>query len=322
MDVFIADKIPEEALQILKKSGLTFEMYQGEELIDKKTLMDKVSDVKYLITPLSTQVDKEVIDAAPELKLIANFGAGTNNIDLEYAAAKEIPVTNTPYVSAVSTAEVTVALILALKHRVVEGDSLMRTTGFNGWAPLFFLGHQLAGKTVGIIGLGQIGREVARRLHAFDMQILYTQRKQSQVDVETELGAKYVSKDELLKSADIVTLHIPATKDTFHYLGEREFKLMKNSAVLVNAARGQVIDEKLLPEMLAEKEIAGAALDVYEKEPAVSDELKHLSNVILTPHVGNATVEARDAMAQIVAQNVSLVAQGQSAKYIVNAVKK
>lgn len=296
-------------------------MYQGKKLIDKATLLKKVATAKYLITPLSTQVDKEVIDGAPELKLIANFGAGTNNIDLEYAAAKGIPVTNTPYVSAISTAEVTIALILSLSHRIVEGDSLMRTKGFNGWAPLFFLGHQLAGKTVGIIGLGQIGREVAKRLHAFDMQVLYTQRKQAPASVETELGAKYVSKDELLTEADIVTLHIPATKETFHYLGKREFKLMKNSAILVNAARGQVIDEGSLPEMLVEKEIAGIALDVYEKEPVVSDKLKQMSNVILTPHVGNATVEARNDMAEIVAQNVSLVAQGQSAKYIVNTVK-
>lgn len=320
MNVFIADQIPQEALEILKKNALTFEMYQGEKLIDKKTLIEKVADVEYLITPLSTQVDKEVIDAAPKLKLIANFGAGTNNIDTDYAAQKKIPVTNTPYVSAISTAEVTISLILALMHRVVEGDALMRTEGFNGWAPLFFLGHQLVNKTVGIIGLGQIGQEVAKRLRAFDMEILYTQRHQAPSELEEKLGAKYVSKDELLKRSDVVTLHIPATKETTHYLGKREFKLMKDSAILVNAARGQVIDEQLLPEMLENKEIAGVALDVYEKEPFVSDELKKLSNVILTPHVGNATVEARDDMAQIVAENVSEMAAGQSAKYIVNSI--
>lgn len=321
MDVFIADQIPEQALQILRENNLSFEMYQGEKLIDKATLLNKVASVKYLITPLSTQVDQDIIDAAPNLQLIANFGAGTNNIDLDYAAQKGIPVTNTPFVSAVSTAEVTIGLMLALSHRMVEGDSLMRGAGFNGWAPLFFLGHQLEGKTLGIIGLGQIGQEVAKRMHAFDMKIVYTQRTQAPAELEEKLSATYVTKDELLKQADIVTLHIPATPATNHYLGEREFKLMKNSAILINAARGQVIDEKLLPEMLNQKEIAGAALDVYEAEPAVSDELKAMKNVILTPHVGNATVEARDAMAEIVAKNVCAVSKQETAKYIVNDVK-
>lgn len=170
MDVFIADQIPAQALQILKDNQITFEMYQGEKLIDKATLLEKVVSAKYLLTPLSTQVDQEVLAAAPNLKLIANFGAGTNNIDLKSAAQKGIPVTNTPFVSAVSTAEVTVGLILALAHRLVEGDSLMRGAGFNGWA----LGHQLEGKTLGIVGLGQIGQEVAKRMTAFGMKILYT----------------------------------------------------------------------------------------------------------------------------------------------------
>lgn len=154
-------------------------MYTGDQLIDKEALMKKVTTVKYLLAPLSTKIDQEVLDTAKNLKLIANFGAGTNNVDSNYALQKGIQVTNTPYVSAVSTAKVTIGLILGLSHRIVEGDALMRSNGFSGWAPLFFLGHQLVGQIIGIIGLGQIGQEVAKRMQAFDMQILYTQRERA-----------------------------------------------------------------------------------------------------------------------------------------------
>lgn len=316
--VFIAGEIPEKALQVLKQTEIEVEMFKGDKLIDHATLLKKVKDVNYLITPLSTQVDQEIIDGAPNLKLIANFGAGTNNVDTDYARSKSIPVTNTPFVSAVSTAEVTTGLIISLMHRIVEGDHLMRNEGFNGWSPLFFLGHQLSGKTLGIVGMGQIGREVAKRMHAFDMPILYTQRHQLPKAAEVQLGAKFVDKDELLKQADIVTLHLPLNQHTQHYLGADEFSEMKSSAVLINAARGPIIDETALLQALQAKEIAGAALDVYEKEPQVADGFKQLKNVILTPHIGNATFEARDAMAEIVANNVIAADKGQDIKYIVN----
>lgn len=316
--VFIAGEIPEKALQVLKQTDIEIEMFKGEQLIAHDTLLKKVKDVNYLITPLSTQVDQEIIDGAPDLKLIANFGAGTNNVDVDYARSKSIPVTNTPFVSAVSTAEVTTGLIISLMHRIVEGDHLMRNEGFNGWSPLFFLGHQLSGKTLGIVGMGQIGREVAKRMHAFDMPILYTQRHQLPKEVEVQLGAKFVDKDELLKQSDIVTLHLPLNQHTQHYLGAEEFSEMKSSAVLINAARGPIIDETALLKSLQAKDIAGAALDVYEKEPQVADGFKQLTNVILTPHIGNATFEARNAMAEIVANNVIAADKNQDIKYIVN----
>lgn len=316
--VFIARAIPEHALEILKDANLSVDMFNGEKLIDQDTLIQKVKDSDYLITPLSTQVDQTVIDAAPKLKLIANFGAGTNNIDTAYAAKKHIPVTNTPFVSSVSTAEVTTALIISLMHRVVEGDRLMRDQGFNGWAPLFFLGHELSGKTLGIIGMGQIGREVAKRMHAFDMPILYTQRHQLPKSLEVQLGAKFVTKEELLKNSDVITIHIPYLPATHHYLGAYELTAMKNSAILINAARGPIIDEQALLQALNSHQLAGAALDVYENEPHVDDGFKKLKNVILTPHIGNATVEARNAMAEIVAQNVIAADSEQTIKYIVN----
>lgn len=317
-NVFITAAIPQAALKVLQNAGLNVESYTGSDLITKDELIKKVAGKDYLITPLSTQVDQDVIDADPQLKLIANYGAGFNNIDVKYAREKNIPVTNTPKVSTTSTAEVTTGLIISLSHRIVEGDKLMRTTGFAGWAPLFFLGHELAGKTLGIFGMGQIGQAVAERMAAFDMKIIYTQRHQLASEVEQKLNAKFVSMEELIKQSDVLTLHAPLTPETKHILGTEQFKQMKNSAYLINASRGPVIDEGALLTALQNHELAGAALDVYEKEPEVAAGFKKLDNVILTPHIGNATVEARDAMANIVANNVVLMNQGKTPLYVVN----
>lgn len=318
--VFIAGKIPDKAVALMKAANLTVDMYTGDKLISTETLKESIVDSDFLITPLSTQVNRDVLDHASKLKLIANFGAGTNNIDINYAKKLGIPVTNTPIVSTVSTAESTVGLIIGLMHRIAEGDHLMRTTGFNGWAPLFFLGHELQGKTLGIIGLGQIGQAVAKRMHAFDMPILYTQRHRLPISREVELGAKFVSQAELLANSDVVSLHLPLNEHTKHLLGADEFKQMKSSAVLINAARGPIIDESALTEALKQHIIAGAALDVYEHEPKVSKDLKQMKNVLLTPHLGNATIEARDAMAVIVAENVIAATNDQPIKYIVNNI--
>jgi Lactate dehydrogenase and related dehydrogenases len=317
-NVFITAAIPQAALKVLQNAGLNVESYTGSDLITKDELIKKVAGKDYLITPLSTQVDQDVIDADPQLKLIANYGAGFNNIDVKYAREKNIPVTNTPKVSTTSTAEVTTGLIISLSHRIVEGDKLMRTTGFAGWAPLFFLGHELAGKTLGIFGMGQIGQAVAKRMAAFDMKIIYTQHHQLTPEIEQKLNAKFVSMEELIKQSDVLTLHAPLTPETKHILGTEQFKQMKNSAYLINASRGPVIDEGALLTALQNHELAGAALDVYEKEPEVAAGFKKLDNVILTPHIGNATVEARDAMANIVANNVALMNQGKAPLYVVN----
>jgi len=316
--VLVTAPIPQSALDILNDAGLDVESYSGSGLITKDELLKRIVGKDYLITPLSTQVDKDVIDADPQLKIIANYGAGFNNIDAAYARSKNIPVTNTPKVSTVSTAEVTTGLIITLAHRMVEGDKLMRTKGFDGWSPLFFLGHELAGKTLGIVGMGQIGQAVAKRMAAFDMKIVYTQRHPLDAATEESLNATYATLDEVLDKSDVLTLHCPLNDHTHHMIGAAQFKQMKNSAYLINAARGPVIDEAALLEALQTGELAGAALDVYEAEPNVDDGFKALKNVILTPHVGNATVEARDAMAAIVAKNAVRVDQGQDPLYIVN----
>lgn len=316
--VLVTAPIPQAALNILRQANLDVDCYNGHGLITKAELLKRVVGKDYLITPLSTQVDRDIIDADPQLKLIANYGAGFNNIDADYARSRQIPVTNTPKVSTVSTAEVTAGLIIALTHRLVEGDRLMRDQGFDGWSPLFFLGHELAGKTLGILGMGQIGQAVAKRLAAFDMKIIYTQRHPLDATTAQTLHAQQVPLTDLVAQSDILTIHCPFTPETHHLLGAAEFKAMKDSAYLINAARGSIIDEAALLTALQQGQLAGAALDVYEAEPHVDAGFKALDNVILTPHVGNATVEARDAMATIVAKNAVRVDQGQAPLYIVN----
>lgn len=316
--VYLSAKLPEVASKMLDQAGIDYEVFAGDGLITKDELLKHVTNCQVLITPLSTQVDKDVIDAAPNLKLIANFGAGFNNIDTAYARTKGIDVTNTPFVSSTATAEVASGLVIALMRRIVEGDHRMRTIGFDGWAPLFFLGHELAGKTLGIVGLGSIGRRVAQRLHAFDMKIIYTQRHQADPATEAHYNAEYVSLDELLKRSDVVTLHCPLTPETLHMIDAPQFAMMKDSAMIINCARGPVLNEDALLKALQDHKLAGAALDVYEAEPNVADGFKQLKNVILTPHIGNASFEARDAMAEIVAGNAVNILKGASAKYIVN----
>ncbi|GAB6091827.1 2-hydroxyacid dehydrogenase family protein [Furfurilactobacillus curtus] len=316
--VFVSAPLPDKATALLHDAGLTVKAYAGDGLIDHDQLKASVTDADFLITALSTQVDNDIIGSAPHLKLISNYGAGFNNIDVASAKAHHIPVTNTPAVSTTSTAEVTVGLILALLHRIAEGDRLMRNTGFAGWAPLFFLGHELAGKTVGIIGMGSIGQAVAKRLHAFDMHILYSQRKPLPSETELALDATYATVPEILSAADIVTVHVPLTDGTRHLIDTDAMAQMKSSAVLINAARGPIIDEAALLTALQNHQLAGAALDVYTDEPHVADGFKALDNVVLTPHIGNATVEARDAMAEIVANNVIAINAGHDAKFIVN----
>lgn len=315
--VYLSAKLPKKAAQLLTKANIDYAVYQGTGLISKQELLANLHDTQVLITALSTQVDEEVLNAAPKLKLIANFGAGFNNIDVQAAQAKGIAVTNTPFVSSTSTAELTCGLIIALLRRIAEGDRLMRTSGFAGWAPLFFLGHQLAGKTLGIVGLGGIGQEVAKRMHAFGMKIIYSQRHQARPEVEAQCAAEFVSFDDLLAQSDVVTLHLPLNKGTFHMIDEPQLAKMKDSAVLINCARGPIINEDAVLAALQNKQLAGAALDVYEHEPEVADEFKQLKNVVLTPHIGNATIEARDAMAQIVAENAIAVLNGQAPKYVV-----
>lgn len=319
--VYIAGPIPQVGLDILEKNNIEVDMYDGPGVVDQETLKNGVKDADALISILSTNVDKDLIAAGENLKVIANYGAGFNNVDIEYAESKGIYVTNTPGVSTRSTAELTFALVLAVARRIAEGDQLSRTKGFDGWAPLFFRGREVSGKTIGIFGLGNIGYAVAKRAKAFDMDILYTGPHRKE-DKEKELGAKYVDFDTLLKESDFITINAAYKPELHHLFDTEQFKQMKPTAYLVNAARGPIVNEQALADALKDKVIEGAALDVYEFEPKITEDLKSLDNVVITPHIGNATFEARDGMAEIVANNtVDVLKDNKAPQYVVNNVK-
>lgn len=320
--IFLSAKIPTVGTKLLDAAHIDYEVFENKGVISKEELLKRVSDCQVLICPLSTTVDRDVINQAPHLRLIANFGAGFNNIDSAYAKEKNIYVTNTPVVSTNATAELTAGLIIALSRRIVEGDHLMHRAGFDGWAPLFFLGHELKDKTLGIIGMGQIGQSLAKKMKAFGMKIIYSQRHQLSSEQEEDLHAQFHTQEEVIQQADILSLHAPLTNETHHLLNYQAFEQMKNSAFVINAARGPLIDEEELVQALKDQQIAGAALDVYEFEPEVTEALKQFDNIILTPHIGNASVEARDQMAEIVVKNALACLQNEPLKYIVNGLSQ
>ncbi|MEH7349213.1 2-hydroxyacid dehydrogenase family protein [Gottfriedia acidiceleris] len=300
--ILVAGKIPEKAEQLLKDHHVI--VYENEQLITEDELCELVGGVDAILSLLSTPITKRVIDAAKNVKIIANYGAGFNNIDVDYATSKGIHVTNTPLVSTDATAELTFGILLAVSRRIVEGDELCRTKGFEGWAPLFFRGTEVSGKTLGIFGFGNIGQAVAKRAKAFNMNIIYHQPRRLSNELEQELNATYVSIDELLQTSDYITLHSPYKPELHHLFGKEEFYKMKDTAFFINAARGPLANEQELVDALKDGVIAGAALDVFEFEPKITEELKSLTNVVLTPHIGNATYETRDAMSEIAAKNI------------------
>lgn len=265
-----------------------------------------------LVPTLNDSITPEVIDALlPELKLIANFGAGVDHIDVVFAKSRGVLVSNTPSVLTEDTADVAMALILAVPRRLSEAAQAVRQQQWKGWDPLYLLGHRVHGKTLGIVGMGRIGQAVARRAKGFGLSIHYHQRTQLHPDVENEFGATYwPSLEGLLQQADIVSLHCPHTLQNHHMIGAAQFQLMKRDAYLINTARGALVDENALAYALKEGVIAGAGLDVYERAPAISDALRTLPNVLLLPHVSSATVESRDEMGQRVLINIKTFVDG------------
>ncbi|MBO9128352.1 2-hydroxyacid dehydrogenase family protein [Bacillus sp. 165] len=318
--IFVAGKIPDCGLHLLE--GHDVEIYEGEELISETELKEKIQDKDALLSLLSTKVTKEIIDCAPRLKIIANYGAGFDNIDFMYAQERNIPVTNTPHVSTEATAELAFAILLAAARRIPEGDELCRNEGFKGWAPLFFLGREVYGKTLGIIGLGEIGQAVARRAQAFGMNIVYSGPNRKDTDIEGKLGAVYVTLDALLQTSDFVMITCSYNPSLHHLIDLEKLKEMKSTAYLINAARGPIVEEKALVTALKNGYIEGAALDVFEFEPNIGDELKALKNVVLTPHIGNATIETRNAMAKMAAKNIISVLEGNEPLNPVNRTKQ
>jgi glyoxylate reductase len=265
-----------------------------------------------LVPTITDRIDSKVLVRAGEnLKLIANFGAGVDNVDVKTALERGISVTNTPGVLTEDTADMTMALILAVPRRLVEGVKELEAEKFQGWSPNWMLGHRIWGKRLGIIGMGRIGQAVARRARAFGIQIHYHNRKPVHPEIERELEATYwESLDQMLARMDIVSINCPHTPATYHLLSARRLKMMKPSAYIVNTSRGEVIDENTLARMLEGGQLAGAGLDVFEHEPAVNPKLLKLQNVVLLPHMGSATIEGRIDMGEKVIINIRTFADG------------
>ena len=275
-------------------------------------LVEAMQKADVLVPTVTDRIDSKVIvRAGPNLKLIANFGTGVDNIDVKTALDKGITVTNTPGVLTEDTADMTMALILAVPRRLVEGVKELEQDHFKGWSPSWMLGHRILGKRLGIVGMGRIGQAVARRAKAFGLQIHYHNRKPVHADIERELEATYwESLDQMLARMDIVSINCPHTPATYHLLSARRLKLMKPSAYIVNTSRGEVIDENTLARMLEAGQLSGAGLDVFEHEPAVNPKLLKLKNVVLLPHMGSATIEGRIDMGEKVIINIKTFADG------------
>ena len=317
--VYVTRIIPEPGMSMLKEC-CEVEVHNSKEWPpSREELIEKVRDKDAILCLLTDKIDAEVMDAAPNLKVISTYSVGFDHIDIEAATKRGIYVTHTPGVLTDAVAEFTVGLILAITRRILEADKIIRSGQWNKpWNPYFLTGPELKGKTIGIVGFGRIGIAVAKRLSSFDVKMLYYDVSR-RWDVESILDVKPVDLETLLKESDIVTLHVPLLKSTYHMIGEKELKLMKKTAYLINTARGPVVDTEALVKALKEGWIAGAALDVFEQEPLPPDHpLTKLENVILTPHIASATIEARQRMSELAARNLISVLKGEMPPALVN----
>lgn len=304
--IFITRKIPKVGLEALKAAGHRVSVWAEDRVIPHNELLKRVKGCDAIVSMLTDRIGNDVLEAAgPHLKLVANFAAGFDNLDLAALRRRGILATNLPGASSEAVAEHTFALMMAVAKRIVEDDRLVRKHAYRGWAPMYMLGTELGGKTLGIIGTGRIGSATAKRaVLGLGMKLVYHDPVRNE-ELDRSYGAVNLSLDELLKTADVVSLHVPLTQETRHLINAKRLMLMKKTALLINTSRGPVIDEAALAKSLKAKRIAGAGLDVFEHEPKVHPILLKLQNVVLTPHTGSATVEARDAMALMCAKSVN-----------------
>ena len=306
----VTGRLPEPALTLLREAG-EVAVADTAAPLPREELLAQVAGASAIVCFLYDRVDAELLDAAgPGLRVVANVAVGYDNVDLEAAAARGLVVTNTPGVLDDATADLTMALLLAAARRLGEGERLIRAGRPWAWGMDFMLGRELRGKRLGIVGLGAIGGRVARRARAFGVEIAYANRSAAEPALVAELGAERLSLEELLAAGDFVSLHTPLTAETRGLISAERLALMKPEAILVNTARGPVVDEAALAAALREGTIAAAALDVYEHEPRVHPDLFALENVVLAPHLGSATVETREAMATLAARNALAAVAG------------
>lgn len=315
--IFLTRQLPTETMEFLgRESELTFN--PDDRVLSKDEIITGVAGVDGLLCLLTDVIDDDVLAANPGLKVVANYAVGFNNIDVAAATARKIPVTNTPGVLTDSTADLTFALILATARRIVEGDRLMRTKSWTGWAPLQLLGGDVTGRTLGLIGMGRIGQAVARRAIGFDMNVLYWNRTRLPEIDEAKHGLTYAEIDAVLSQSDFVSMHVAMTDETHHLIGRDRLALMKSSATIINTARGPIIDEAALVDALSSGTIASAGLDVYEHEPRLHPGLSELDNVVILPHLGSATIGTRTQMGMMAANNCLMACRGEVPPNLVN----
>jgi glyoxylate reductase len=316
--VLVTQQVPQPALDLLQTFADVDCNPEPDRIWSKEEVIARLSGHDALYCLLTNPIDSAVMDAAPGLKIIANMAVGFNNIDVATATARGIPVTNTPGVLTDTTADFAWALLLGAGRRVAEADRFTRAGKFHGWGPMMLMGGDIAGKTLGIVGFGRIGRAVAERARGFRMRVLYYDAYPADAATEQQLNATSADLDTLLAESDFVSLHVNYTAETHHLIAAPQLARMKPTAYLVNTARGAVIHEAALVDALRTGQIAGAGLDVYEDEPTIDPGLLKLENVVLAPHIASASVETRTAMAITAAENIQAVFQGRRPPNLVN----
>lgn len=318
LKVFVTRPIPEPGLKLLEQH-FNLKVRQDETAISKEELIEEIKDCSAILTILSDKMDGSIMDLAPNLKIVSNFAVGYDNINVPDATARGIKVGNTPDVLTQSTAEHALALTVALAKRVPEGDRVMRENAFPGWGPMYMLGTELYQKTVGILGYGRIGKRYAAMMKAaFDCKIIFVDNCSPDTDDKDDIGTR-VTLDELVEQSDILSVHVPLCGETKHLINKERLRKMKKTALLINTARGPVVDEQALLEELQNKTIGGAAMDVFEAEPRRLEGLEKCENVVMTPHTASATWEARNLMSEIAAKNIiGVLVEGETPVSIVN----
>ncbi|MFQ5788447.1 MAG: 2-hydroxyacid dehydrogenase [Thermodesulfobacteriota bacterium] len=314
--IFVTTKLPGNSVESLKEN-FDVEIFDKDDLPTKNEIQEGSREASALISTVSDQIDKDIIDTCPDLIIISNYGVGFENIDVIYATKKGIFVTNTPGVLTETTGDLAWALIFAVARRVVEGDSLVRKGEFKNWRPSLLLGIDVYGKTLGVYGMGRIGKAVGSRAKGFDMRLIYLNRSRN-LEAEEDIGCSFVDFPTLLKESDFIVITAPLTESTRGRFGLDEFRKMKRDSILINIARGPIIKEKELAQALKNKIIGGAGLDVYENEPEVEKDLLGLDNVVLLPHLGSASFETREKMAKMAVESVELALNQKVPKYLVN----
>ncbi len=315
--ILITRKIHSQVVDFLNEY-CEVEMWSEEQTVmPRETLLKKVTDIEGLYCFISDTIDAELLDAAPQLKVVSNMAVGYNNIDVKACQARHITVTNTPGVLTDTTADLTFALLMATSRRLLEASDYLRKGKWQSWYPTQLTGQDISGATLGIFGMGRIGEALAKRANGFDMKILYHNRHRNE-QAEKTLGAMYVSKEELLQEADFVCLLMPYSEETRNFIAKEELQLMKPSAILINTARGGIVNEEDLYDALIQKQIWAAGLDVFEKEPVrLNHPLLRLPNVVTLPHIGSASIATRLNMAKLAAENLVDAVTGKTPKHVV-----